>query len=533
VAANELVKTWRDIGPVAWAEGPFGWTGEDGKPITLEPWQRAVLSAWWERREDVTTLAVSNVKKTGKTFVNAVLLAWRWLALPGEHFAAGNDLDQSQGRQFQMIVEMVRRNPYLAQNVKVTRSQLIFEPTGSTLTALAVDAAGNAGANHLTVSHTEAWGIIYEEGIRAFEELTPPPGRRYGFLALRIADSYAGFLGESDTWHKMVDRGVQGQRVSEDWPIFQDSGLLLFHMEGQEARERCFRGTEAEAAAYYAEQRRDLRANTFTRMHENRRTANESAFILPEQWAACYSPDVQRWADGDTRRLVLGADASTSRDLTALVGVTRDDEQRLTEAVYCRVWKPQRNRYRSNKLTVDIDETIGDEVLRLHSLGAVLAVVADPFQLHTCILRWGKAGIPVIELPQNAARVEADQALYDAILGRTLAHCGDPTLTEHVQNAVAIETPRGFRLAKEKTSRKIDAAVALSMAHHVAQRRRRWDTRPDEQACETPAAGAARYLSAPSMAPPPRIHVLDEAFRERGIVERLAHEGRISLRGKL
>jgi hypothetical protein len=93
------------------------------------------------------------------------------------------------------------------------------------------------------------------------------------------------------------------------------------------------------------------------------------------------------------------------------------------------------------------------------------AVVAYPFQLHTLILKWQKAGIRVIELAQNAGRVESDQALYTAIMGRSIVHNGDPTLTEHVNAAVAIETPRGYRLAKEKASRKIDAAVALSMSH--------------------------------------------------------------------
>src|SRR5512139_2632093 len=178
---DELVREWRDRGPVAWAEGVYGWVGVDGHPVQLTPWQRAALGAWWEHREDVTTLAISNIKKTGKTFVNAALLCWRWLCLPGEHYAIGNDLDQAAGRQFQEIAAMVRRNTYLRQNVKATARQLTFVPTGSTITALAVDAAGNAGANHLTASHTEAWGIVYENGIRAFEELTPPPGEFYRF----------------------------------------------------------------------------------------------------------------------------------------------------------------------------------------------------------------------------------------------------------------------------------------------------------------------------------------------------------------
>ncbi len=63
---NELVQEWREMGPIAWAEGIYGWIGPDGKSVTLELWQRAVLAAWWEHREIVSTLAVSNIKKDGK-----------------------------------------------------------------------------------------------------------------------------------------------------------------------------------------------------------------------------------------------------------------------------------------------------------------------------------------------------------------------------------------------------------------------------------------------------------------------------------
>jgi phage terminase large subunit-like protein len=88
--------------------------------------------------------------------------------------------------------------------------------------------------------------------------------------------------------------------------------------------------------------------------------------------------------------------------------------------------------------------------------------------LHSIGLELEKEGVQMHELPQTGTRVEADQALYDAIIGRTLRHYNDPVLNEHMKNAVAIETPRGFRLAKWVTSKKIDASVALSMAHHGA-----------------------------------------------------------------
>ena len=50
------------------------------------------------------------------------------------------------------------------------------------------------------------------------------------------------------------------------------------------------------------------------------------------------------------------------------------------------------------------------------------------------------------------------------LTGGNLAHYGDPTLKEHVTNAMTKETERGLRIVKELSSRKVDGAVALAMA---------------------------------------------------------------------
>jgi phage terminase large subunit-like protein len=458
--ALKYIEELQRLGPVLWAEGSHGWIGEDGRPITLIPWQRAALTTYWEHRIDTSTFAISNVKKTGKTFTNAILLCFRWLALPGPHFAAGNDLDQAQARQFAMIAEMVKRNPFLYENVKAGKSELEFTLTGSKLTALAADAAGNAGANHLTASHTEAWGILYEAGIRAWEELTPPPGRTYGLPALRIADSYAGFTGESKTWHKLIDRGLAGKHLPGGWPVFKAGGLLLFHMEGEEAQERCFRGSETERLDYYQEQSESLRPNAYTRMHFNQRTSGESAFVTEEQWQACYNPDIHPLYPGEKVKLALGADASTTHDFTSLVGMNGGDVRLV------KVWKPKSVAgIRFGKPTVDLEATIGQEVLNMHKAGQVLCVVYDPWQMAAVARSWEKAGIRCVEMPQTAQRVEADTALFNAIISGQVQHFKSQDLDEAVRNAIIIETPRGIRLAKEKASRKIDPLVALSMAN--------------------------------------------------------------------
>ncbi len=82
------------------------------------------------------------------------------------------------------------------------------------------------------------------------------------------------------------------------------------------------------------------RPNTFRRLWLNEWVSAESEFISPERWGACYSSDVRPLAMGDKRKVVFGADASTSRDLTALVGVGYDPASDLADVIYTRTWKP-------------------------------------------------------------------------------------------------------------------------------------------------------------------------------------------------
>lgn len=478
--ASKYIKELQERGPRRWAEGAHGWISAEGAPVSLELWQRAVLDLYFQHRGDISTLGISNVKKTGKTFLNAIVLAWRWLALPGQHFAAGNDLDQSQARQFQEIADMVKRNPFLYENVKISKMELEFKLTGSKLTALAADAAGNAGANHLTVSHTEAWGILYEAGIRSWEELTPPPGESYGLPALRVVDSYAGFSGESNTWHKLVDRGLAGPRISEDWPVYKTGGLMLFHAEGSEAQEKCFRGKPAQRIDYYAEQAETMRPNAFSRMHLNQRTSGESAFVTTEQWEACFSLDVHPLQPGEKVDLYLGADASQKHDYTALIGTEKKDGK--TAVRFVKIWKPKKLAFGKNA-AVDLEETIGKEVLQMHQARQVRAVCYDPWQLATVAKQWEKAGIKCIEMPQTNQRIESDTALFNAIVSGSIEHYKNSDLDEAVRNAIIIETPRGMRIAKEKSSKKIDALIALSMSHHAA--------------ISSPAAGNVQVIPSP------------------------------------
>ncbi len=63
-------------------------------------------------------------------------------------------------------------------------------------------------------------------------------------------------------------------------------------------------------------------------------------------------------------------------------------------------------------------------------------------------------------------REASDTFFYDCVKGKNIAHYGDKDLKGHVTNAVAIVKPERdtIRLDKKSSAKKIDGAVATSMA---------------------------------------------------------------------
>jgi hypothetical protein len=73
--------------------------------------------------------------------------------------------------------------------------------------------------------------------------------------------------------------------------------------------------------------------------------------------------------------------------------------------------------------------------------------------------------IPMVEFNQTVGNLtEASTNLYDLIKGRNLVAYPDAEMRLAVQRSVAVETPRGWRITKEKASHKIDVVVALAQA---------------------------------------------------------------------
>jgi predicted DNA-binding transcriptional regulator AlpA len=170
-------------------------------------------------------------------------------------------------------------------------------------------------------------------------------------------------------------------------------------------------------------------------------------------------PDETPLLSNHTLPVWVGVDASVKRDSTAIVAVTWDRIERKVRVVWHRVWQP------SAAEPLDFEATVEAALKQLKERFRVKEVRYDPYQMQAVAQRLLKYNVPMVEFPQSVPNLtEASTNLYELIKGANLGVYPDDAMRLSIQRAVAVEMPRGWRIAKEKQSHKIDVVIALGMA---------------------------------------------------------------------
>ena len=368
---------------------------------------------------------------------------WAFVTSDTEIIIAANDLEQSVGRVFQIVVKLLEHNPDLGLSAKVRAADIVLT-NGTTISAIASDYKGAAGSRHSLVVFDELWGYSLEAAQRLFEELTPPPTEENAWL---LIVTYAGWSGESVLLERLYKQGLAGKRIDDELELYQANELFMFwsHTPRQ----------PWQTERYYAEQRRSLRPNTYARLHENKWVSGESAFITPELWDPCVDHDLTPLLLTHEREVIIGIDIGIKSDNAAVEGVYRDATG-LVQALH-RLWKPSR----AEPLDLQVVE---EYVLNLRTRARIHAFY-DPHQFHGSAMRLRAAGVSIDEFPQTSANcTRMGQTLFELLTGKHLRLLPFDDLRTQALNTIAIENARGWRIAKERASRKIDGIVALSMA---------------------------------------------------------------------
>ena len=264
--------------------------------------------------------------------------------------------------------------------------------------------------------------------------------------------THAGFEGEGHLLQDLYKRGLQLPEVGTD--LRAGDGMLMFwhtpicHWQDEK---------------WLAQMRRDLPANQYLRMAENRFTSTEAAFIDMAKWDDCVDLGLGH-SPGNPMLPVYGAiDASTKHDSTAVVCCCWDKKAQQVRLVTHRIFQPSPNE------PLDFEATIERTVLDLSERYLLRRVLFDPWQMQATAQRLTAAGIKIEEYPQSPSNLTAaSQCLFDLIQGEGLRVYSDTALRLAISRAIAVETSRGWKIDKAKQSHKIDVVVALAMACHAA-----------------------------------------------------------------
>jgi phage terminase large subunit-like protein len=388
-------------------------------------------------------------KKSGKSGFAAMMLLYVVRVLGGrfaEGYCAANDFEQSVGRVFQAASRIVAASPMLAADANITANKIEFRSTGATITALAQDYAGAAGANPTITCFDELWGYTSERAHRLWDEMVPPPTRK---IACRLTVSYAGFLGESELLESLYKRGQSGERLAPD--LYAANTLLMYWTHDFVA--------PWQTETWREEMRAASRPNAYLRQIENRWVTSESPFLDMDHWDACTDPDATPRLTEPWREVFIGVDASVKRDSTAIVAVSWDDDAQKVRLISHRIFQP------SPQDPLDFEGTIEATLRDMFDRYRPAEVRYDPWQMQAPAQRLLREGVPMVEFPQTQAKLtDAGSNLYELVKGRNLVIYPDQEIRLAVSRTIAIETGRGWRIAKEKASHKIDVVVALALA---------------------------------------------------------------------
>jgi phage terminase large subunit-like protein len=426
------------------------------RPFQLLPAERIFLEHAFKRGPNGKLLydewLYSCPKKSGKTTFEALIELTMTLLYGGafpESYILANSQEQGKGRVFESCCRIVNASPLLKDEVVITADRISFPTFNAVIYVVPCDAGSAAGTNSVCSGFDELWAYTSEAARRLWDEMAPPPTRK---IACRCTVTYAGFEGESLLLEELYRRGLQQPLVGED--LYAGDGLLMFWSHKPIA--------PWQDEAWLTSMRRQ-RASAYQRQVLNQFASSSSQFIEMDWWRRCVDPNYSPVLTDKTSPILVGVDASTKHDSTALVAVTWDRRLNKVRQVTHKIFQPSPQR------PLDFEASIEATLIDWARKFRLLKVLYDPYQMAPVAQRLTKVGVPMREFPQTPGNLTLiGTALYDLIRGASLVTYPDNDFGIAISRAIIKEGARGLQITKEKASHKIDAVIALAMAAHAA-----------------------------------------------------------------
>lgn len=465
-----------------------------GKSVRLREWQRKEIRKIYDNPAGTRRALISFGRKNAKTTLAGFLLLLHLCgpeARPNSQlFSAAQSRDQA-AILFSLAAKIVRMSPELREVVVVrdTAKQLFCGELGTLYRALSAEASTAYGLSPVFVVHDEL-GQVKGPRSELYEALETATGAQEQPLSVVISTQAPT---DADLLSVLIDDGLAGHdpRVvvslhtapKEDDP-FAEATIR----KANPAFGDFLNATEVLAMAEDA-RRMPSRESEYRNLVLNQRVEASAPFVSRSLWLSCAAA-VKPIADVP---VYGGLDLSEVNDLTALVLIGLVD---AVWQVHPTFWLPGdiiAQRARADRVPYDVwhkDGYLiaapGKSVDYEFVAGHLWTLFAELDIRKLAFDRWNfkhlkpwllKAGFTedqiaerFVEFGQGFQSMSpALRELEGDILNGRLAHGGHPVLTMCAANAVVQPDPAGNRkLAKNKSSGRIDGMIALAMAKGVA-----------------------------------------------------------------
>ena len=469
-----------------------------GQPFHLLPWQEKIIrDVFGTVRDDdpimrqYTTAYIEIPKKNGKSELGAAIALNmlinddEWKA---EVYSCASDRQQA-AIVFDVAVDMVRQSPALMKRVKIIPStrRMIYQPTGSIYQVLSSEVATKHGLN---VSAC------------IFDELHTQPTR----ALYDVMTQGSGDARKQPLWFLLTTAGTD--RNSICWEVHQKALDIL---EGRKNDPRFYPvlfGLPDEADwtseenwyranpsldhtitidkvrdAFRKAQETPADENQFRQLRLNQWVKQSVRWMPMDKWDECGGVVDPYALEG--RTCYAGLDLSSTSDLTALVLVfppTSEDEPYIALPFF---WLPEETlslRVRRDHVPYDqwakrgFIQTTEGNVVHYGFIERFICELGERYDIREIAHdRWNATmmvqtleddGFTMVPFGQGFKDMSPPtKELMRIVLEHKLCHGGHPVLRWNMDNAFVRTDPAGnLKLDKEKSTEKVDGAVALVMA---------------------------------------------------------------------
>ena len=469
-----------------------------GQPFHLLPWQEKIIrDVFGTVRDDdlsmrqYTTAYIEIPKKNGKSELGAAIALNmlinddEWKA---EVYSCASDRQQA-AIVFDVAVDMVRQSPALMKRVKIIPStrRMIYQPTGSIYQVLSSEVATKHGLNVSACIFDE----LHTQPTRAlYDVMTQGSGdaRRQPLWFLLTT---AGTDRNSICWevHQKALDILEGRKID---PRFYPVLFGLPDDADWTSEENWYRANpsldhtitiDKVRDAFRKAQETPADENQFRQLRLNQWVKQSVRWMPMDKWDECGGVVDPYALEG--RACYAGLDLSSTSDLTALVLVfppTSEDEPYIALPFF---WLPEETlslRVRRDHVPYDqwakrgyIQTTEGNVVhygfierfiCELGERYDIREIAHDRWNATMMVQTLEDDGFTMVPFGQGFKDMSPPtKELMRIVLEHRLCHGGHPVLRWNMDNAFVRTDPAGnLKLDKEKSTEKVDGAVALVMA---------------------------------------------------------------------